>query len=168
MIHRSDVVVCGLVFAATLGACTDVETGEVGQETAGSGVVGVVQANVSFGFAKTEITANDHYAEIKGPQRLVTQEITLQPGGHTGWHSHGGLALVSVASGALSLYSEHDPCTAITYPAGRGFLDPGGGHVHIGRNQTAGTTVLHVTYIVPEGAAVRIDTPAPAGAEACP
>jgi quercetin dioxygenase-like cupin family protein len=164
---RFNVMVCGLVLA-TLGACTEADTGEVGQETAGAGVAGVVQANVSFGVAKTEITASGHYAEIKGPQRMVTQEITLQPGGHTGWHSHGGLALVSVASGALSLYTEHDPCEAITYAAGVGFLDPGGGHTHIGVNETSGTTVLHVTYILPEGAAVRIDAAAPPGADACP
>lgn len=163
---RFNLMLCGLALV-TLGACTDDGTSEVGQQTAGQGVAGVVQANVTFGSAETKIEASGHRAEVEGPQRLVTQEITLQPGGHTGWHSHGGLALVSVSAGALSLYSEHHPCEADTWPAGTGFLDPGGGHTHIGKNETSETTVLHVTYIIPEGAPVRIDAPAPAGAEAC-
>jgi hypothetical protein len=40
-------------------------------------------------------------------------------------------------------------------------VDKGGGHVHIGRNEGTVTVKLLVTFIVPVGAAPRIDVPDP-------
>ncbi len=158
---------CGV--ASLLVGCLDApETSELGQETAGSGAVGTILARTSLGEAKTEIFASGHEAEIKGPTTLVMQEITVQPGGHTGWHTHGGLALVSIVSGALTMYDSHHPCDGTPFNAGTAFMDPGGGHVHIGRNRGTDVTLVRVQYILPTGAAVRIDAPAPAGADACP
>ena len=34
---------------------------------------------------------------------FVTHQITIQPGGHTGWHTHPGATLVTVKSGTLTL-----------------------------------------------------------------
>jgi hypothetical protein len=101
--------------------------------------------------------------KTKSPIDVADQTITIQPGGHTGWHSHPGPALVIVKSGTFTLYDGDDPgCTAQVLNAGSAFVDRGGGHVHIGRNE--GTTVveLSVTYLLPVGAGPRTDvTPAP-------
>ncbi len=162
-------VISGVLFAAVLGGCLDAEgTGEVGQETAGSAAVGVVVATGNLGIAKIEVTAGGHTSEVKGPTTLVQQEITVQPGGHTGWHTHGGIAFVSIAQGALTVFDGSAPCTGKEFPTGGAFFDPGGGHVHIARNLGSTVAIVRVQYIVPTGQPIRIDVPAPAGADACP
>jgi hypothetical protein len=52
-------------------------------------------------------------------------------------------------------------CRPHQYGPGQAFVDKGGGHVHIGRNEGTVTVKLLVTFIVPVGAAPRIDVPAP-------
>lgn len=168
LVGRYTFVVGGALFAAMLGACTDEATSDVAQETAGSGVAGVIVGVGQLGPAELEIKWDGHVAKIEGPVTLTQQEITFQPGGHTGWHTHGGVALVTIVSGALTLFDSHHPCEGTTYSAGSAFMDPGGGHTHIGRNLTSGATVVRVQYINPTGTAIRVDAPAPAGSELCP
>ena len=101
----------------------------------------------------------------KDPSQALVQKIVIGPGGHTGWHSHPGPVVVVVASSELTYYRADDPtCTAISYPAGSAFVDPGRGHVHIARNlSTTDNLVLYATYFeVPPGAGTqRIDAPDP-------
>ena len=93
---------------------------------------------------------------------LVTQTITIAPGGHTGWHSHPGPVFVTIFAGAMSFYDADDPaCSRIVYAAGDSFIDRGGGHVHIARNEGATDLVLFATYLVPVGAGVRTDAADP-------
>jgi Cupin domain len=100
--------------------------------------------------------------KTKGPIDVVDQTITIQPGGHTGWHSHPGPVLVVVKSGTFTLYDGDDPtCTPHAFNAGSTFVDQGGGHVHIGRNEGATPVELSVTYLLPVGAGARIDAPRP-------
>ena len=101
--------------------------------------------------------------KTKGPIDVADQTITLQPGGHTGWHSHPGPALVVVQTGTFTLYDGDDPdCTPHVFTAGQAFVDRGGGHAHIGRNESDGIVELSVTYLLPAGAGARVDvTPAP-------
>lgn len=152
--------------------CTDgeptEEVGEVTQATSGSGAVGTILANSSLGDAKIKASSGHADAKVNGPTTLVMQEIVIQPGGHTGWHTHGGMAFASIVSGTLTLFDEDDPCHGHDYPAGTAFLDEGGGHVHIARNLGSTPITVRVQYILPTGGAVRIDVPAPAGSEACP
>ena len=83
----------------------------------------------------------------------IFQQITVQPGGFTGWHSHPGPAFVTVAQGTFTYYDGEDQsCTGIEYGPGESFVDLGQGHVHSARNE--GTTVvsLYVMYLdVPPG-----------------
>ena len=85
----------------------------------------------------------------------IVQQVTVQPGGFTGWHSHPGPAFVVVAQGTFTYYDGNDEtCTGIPYGPGETFVDLGQGHVHSARNE--GTTVVsvYVTYFdVPPGAA---------------
>ncbi len=102
--------------------------------------------------------------KTKGPIDVVDQTLTIQPGGHTGWHSHPGPALATIKSGTLTLYEGDDPnCTPHPYNQGSTFVDEGGGHVHIARNESTTTAVeVSVTYLTPVGAGPRTDvTPAP-------
>jgi Cupin domain len=101
--------------------------------------------------------------KTKGPIDVADQTITIQPGGHTGWHSHPGPALVVIKSGTFTLYDGDDPnCAPQVFEAGSAFVDRGGGHVHIGRNEGATAVELSVTYLLPVGAGPRTDvTPEP-------
>jgi hypothetical protein len=106
---------------------------------------------------------------LQRPSDVAVQQVTIAPGGATGWHSHPGPAIVIVKSGSLTLYDADDrKCRGTTYsadpasPVGKVFIDEGYGHVHIGRNQGSTNTELYVTYLdVPVGAAPRIDVPDP-------
>ena len=88
--------------------------------------------------------------------------MVIEPGGHTGWHSHPGPALVTIQEGTFTLYDGDDrKRRPHQYGPGQAFVDEGGGHVHIGRNEGTVTVKLLVTFIVPVGAAPRIDVPDP-------
>ena len=94
---------------------------------------------------------------------FAVQQVTLGPGGTTGWHTHPGPALVLVRSGEFTLYGAEAGCTPTLYKAGQSFVDAGFGNVHIGRNEApAGNVELYVVYLAPAGAGVRIDAPKPA------
>ena len=101
---------------------------------------------------------------VRDAQETVMQQIVIGPGGHTGWHSHPGPAVVIVKAGELTLYSSDDPtCTGRTYSAGQAFVDSGQGHVHIARNlsQTQNTELLVTYFDVPTGGLFRIDVANP-------
>ncbi len=118
---------------------------------------------VDFKFKFNSPEGNKHVAHLGDPSEVVTQEITIAPGGHTGWHSHPGPVLVQIRSGTLTFYSADDPsCTGHSYAAGQSFMDPGRGHVHIARNlSSTPLTLVAVYFDVPAGASPRIDAPAP-------
>ena len=96
--------------------------------------------------------------KTKDPIDVADQTITLQAGGHTGWHSHPGPVLVVIKSGTLTVYRADDPsCTPTVYPAGSSFIDPGGDNVHIARNEGTTPVELLATYLLPIGAGPRTD-----------
>src|SRR5688500_18996684 len=89
---------------------------------------------VDFKFKFDSPDGHKHVAHLGDPSEVITQEITIAPGGHTGWHSHPGPVLVQIKSGTLTYFSADAPCAALSYSAGQSFMDPGRGHVHIARN----------------------------------
>jgi quercetin dioxygenase-like cupin family protein len=94
----------------------------------------------------------------------VMQQIIIGPGGSTGWHSHPGPVVVLIKAGEFTFYSSEDlTCTPRTYSAGQAFIDPGQGHVHLGRNLSTSQNVeVWVTYFdVPTGGPFRLDAPNP-------
>jgi quercetin dioxygenase-like cupin family protein len=95
---------------------------------------------------------------------FAVQQVTIAPGGTTGWHTHPGPAIVLVKSGEFTLYDGDDKgCRGTTYKAGQSFVDAGFGHVHIGRNEGASNLELYVVFLVPApaGQPTRIDVPVP-------
>jgi quercetin dioxygenase-like cupin family protein len=128
-----------------------------------SGVVSTVFAVGQFDNIEAKTLSSSWQARIstKGKTDVHVLENRIAPGGSFGWHSHPGPSLVSVKTGALTLYRGDDPnCTPEVIPAGSGFVDDGG-DVHLVRNEGSVETVVYVTSLVPRGAARRIDEPSP-------
>jgi hypothetical protein len=91
---------------------------------------------------------------------VVTQTVTVQPGGFSGWHHHPGLVLVVVKTGSVTRYSMD--CTKQPYNAGQAFAELGEKHVAFVKNEGTAIAELMVTYITPPGAALRTEDNAPA------
>jgi hypothetical protein len=93
------------------------------------------------------------------------------PGGSTGWHTHPGHSLIIVTAGSVTEYDGDDPqCKPHIYTAtpglSVGFVDPGGNHVHLIRNEGSVPAQAIAVQLIPAGATRRIDVvPAPAS---CP
>ena len=101
------------------------------------------------------------HLDTNGPSDIITQNLTLLPGGSSGWHNHPGPAILSVKAGTLTFYEGNDPgCAPHVFSAGTGLVERGG-EVHIARNEGANALTLDVTYIVPRDAPQRIDEPSP-------
>ena len=104
--------------------------------------------------------------KTKGASDLYVQSNVWVAGGTSGWHSHPGHSLITVTAGAVTAYEGDDPsCTPKVYTAGMTFVDPGGDHVHVLRNETAVEARTITVQLIPAGAARRIDA---AGSAGCP
>src|SRR6201993_2022251 len=90
----------------------------------------------------------------------VTREITIQPGGSTGWHYHQGRVFGVVREGTLTRTMQD--CSVVVSPAGSAVTeDAGPNHIHVGRNLGPDPLVLWVDYIQPAGTPLAVDTPDP-------
>jgi quercetin dioxygenase-like cupin family protein len=99
--------------------------------------------------------------ETKGVSDLHMIEVTIQPGGTSGWHSHRGPSFGIVKSGTATFYEGDDPtCTPHVIPAGSSFFEPAGA-VHMARNEGTERLVNVVVQLVPTGTPRRIDEPDP-------
>ncbi len=99
------------------------------------------------------------YADRAGHLQGVIQQLTIAPGGHSGWHSHPGGTVIFVQAGTFSLYDGQ--CAKTVTEANRGVVEAGG-HVQLARNETSGLLILTVLFFdVPVGAAVRSDAATP-------
>jgi quercetin dioxygenase-like cupin family protein len=136
--------------------------------TAAAIVTGIAVATPGSGASSTILARGlaDEKVKTRGnePYDVVVQQITIAPGGHTGWHTHPGSAVAVVKAGTLTIYDGDDSsCTAETFDAGEAYIDAGYGHVHIGRNEGSVPLEILVTYLdVPAGGGpVRIDAANP-------
>jgi mannose-6-phosphate isomerase-like protein (cupin superfamily) len=100
------------------------------------------------------------------PCDTATQQVTINPGGHTGWHTHPGVTFVSVTQGEGTLYhagAAGTPCTGHKYPVGTGFFQSFK-DVHTLWNEGSVPLVVHALYVLPPGTpntALRTDQPQP-------
>jgi quercetin dioxygenase-like cupin family protein len=93
---------------------------------------------------------------------VYVQSNVWAPGGSTGWHSHPGHSLIIVTAGSVTDYEGHDPaCKPHVYTKGTGFIDPGGSHVHILRNESDVEARTIAIQLIPAEAARRIDVADP-------
>jgi hypothetical protein len=120
----------------------------------------VVLPNSSPGSYRKNVWQSEQ--ETKGLSDVYVQSNVWQPGGTTGWHTHPGHSLIIVTAGTVTAYEGDDPeCKPHVYTQGMGFVDHGGDHVHIIRNEgdVAASTVA--VQLIPAGAVRRIDAAAP-------
>ena len=100
--------------------------------------------------------------KTKGPSDLYVQSNVWAPGGSTGWHTHPGHSLIIVTEGTISAYHGDDrTCTPAVYTQGMGFVDPGGDHVHLLRNEGSEDARTIAVQLIPAQATRRIDAPNP-------
>lgn len=100
--------------------------------------------------------------KTNGSSDLYVQSNVWQPGGSTGWHTHLGHSLIIVTEGTVTDYEGDDPdCKPRVYTSGMTFVDPGGNHVHIVRNESNAEAQTIAVQLIPAGAARRIDVADP-------
>jgi len=97
-----------------------------------------------------------------GPTTFQVLDVTLAPGGHTGWHSHPAILLSSMISGSIEWYDVH--CNKHVYNPGDSWTE----NTAIHDVQNVGTTNARfmITYVIAKGQPRRVDQPAPACAAA--
>ena len=118
---------------------------------------------------KARTPAPDRWkAQLKthGQSDVYVVDNKFPPGASTGWHSHPGPSLILVVTGTVTNYPGDDPgCAPRAYRAGEGFIDPGGGDVHLLRNESGAAAETIAVQLLPKDAARRIPADAPSG---CP
>ena len=96
--------------------------------------------------------------QSKGSVDVANVTVNVAPGGDSGWHTHPGIVFVTVKSGTITFYNQ--TCVGTVHAAGTSFTEANGDGPGIARNESTTVPVeLVVTYVVPTGAALRIDTP---------
>jgi quercetin dioxygenase-like cupin family protein len=106
--------------------------------------------------------ASDGTIPLKAGSDVAMAQITVGPGGSSGWHSHPGGAIIVVQQGSITVYRSIDSqCQIATYGAGQAFIERPG-EVDQVINETTDPYTLFVTFPrVPRGASARIDEPDP-------
>jgi quercetin dioxygenase-like cupin family protein len=107
--------------------------------------------------SKVADSDDDAFVVIRSnePSDVYVNHVIADPLGNSGWHTHPGPSVVVVKSGTATVYEvEGTDCVQHTYPAGTGFVDAGGTHVHLVSNaSTTEPMELYAFQIIPTGLA---------------
>ena len=137
-----------------IGCCT-VAVGAVSGGPPSTPASDVVATTLAAGTSSGDIQIS-----ARGPTEVTVREITIEPGGSTGWHHHAGELLAVVQAGTLTRQLED--CSQVTTPTGEAFVEPAGEeHVHVGRNLGTEPVVLYVVYVLPAGSPFSVEAPDP-------
>ena len=103
--------------------------------------------------------------KTKGPSDLYVQSNALDPERqHRLAQRTPGHSLIIVTAGTVTAYEGDDTsCTATEYSVGMGFVDHGGDHAHLLRNEGAVDAKTVAVQLIPAGATRRIDAAKPDG-----
>ncbi|MGW4242170.1 cupin [Nocardia sp. NPDC004722] len=135
----SRAVLAGLACVALAGSCA-----ATAHATPSSGITAVI-------LSQTTIGGNDY----------ILREITIAPGGSTGWHFHDGTLYALVRQGQISHYGS-DCQIDQTGGAGTTFVERAGvGNTHLERNLGTEPQILDVLYVLPTGSPLSEDAPNP-------
>jgi hypothetical protein len=97
-----------------------------------------------------------------GMSDVYVQSNVWDVGGSTGWHTHPGHSHIIVTAGTVTAYEGDDRnCKPTVYTKGMAFVDPGGGHVHLLRNEGNVPASTIAFQLIPAGATRRIDAADP-------
>ena len=93
---------------------------------------------------------------------IVMVQLTVEPGGSSGWHSHPGGAIIVVKQGTLTVHKAiGSECVVETRSAGDAFIERPGEVDQVTNNGTIPYILLVTFPRVPEGGSPRIDQPDP-------
>ena len=123
--------------------------------------LGVITATLfARGTLTTPIDANADGIVLRTQHQTdhAVQELIFAGGSSSGWHRHPGVVLVTIKSGTVVHYTAD--CKPETLTAGQTFWESGK-HATLLRNETHSDAVVYASYILPTGAALRIDMPNP-------
>jgi quercetin dioxygenase-like cupin family protein len=138
--------------------------GKIGRVVAAGMATAVVMATGAGGADATPasgVTAKILWQYTVGGKDYVYREITIAPGGSTGWHFHDGNLYGVVKQGTLT-HNMHDCSIDGIYHTGQTIQEPSGAdHVHIGRNLGGTPIVLDVLYVDPAGSPLSEDAANP-------
>ena len=169
---------CAILLLAVASACSDTKPSSSAQSEA---LVPTAPAFATVPTSTSTLLGRATFTDPKDPQLMVKrvtgdfhvevkakpaldvamQSISFPAGAQSTWHKHPGPVFIIVAEGTMTFYESDDPtCTGVTKSKGEGFLDEGE-HAHIARNESGAPAQTVVTYLVPKGAALRIDQPRP-------
>ena len=123
---------------------------------------GIALATPPSGLTNTPLARGTNTSDGSIPLQVGTDvamaQITVQPGGSSGWPSHPGGAIIVVKQGALTVFrAVGSQCQSTTYSAGQAFIERPG---EVDQVVNTGTVpyVLYVTFPrVPQGASARTD-----------
>lgn len=118
---------------------------------------GSVSVVLARGLVTEDTKINTKAIKLKtsAPYEIVTQTVTIQPGGTSGWHGHPGPVFVAVKTGTVTVYDAS--CVPRRYSAGQGFVE--GTEPAVVRNEGATVSESYATLLVPSGSPARLDSP---------
>jgi quercetin dioxygenase-like cupin family protein len=126
---------------------------------------GVVSATTPSDLTQVPLARGTNVSHGTIPLKIGTDvamaQITVQPGGSSGWHAHPGGAIIVVKEGSLTVHrSIGSQCQTEMYSAGQAFVEQPGEVDQVINNGTV-PYVLYVTFpAVPPGS-TRTDVPDP-------
>lgn len=105
--------------------------------------------------SKVADTDHDAFVTMRSnePSDVYVNHVIADPLGNSGWHTHPGPSVVVIKRGIATVYEVEDMnCVQRSYPAGTGFIDQGGTHLHLVQNaSTSETLELYAFQIIPTG-----------------
>jgi len=178
------VLVAVVAVAAGALACRDTTTPK---EVSAAGVAFDPLSTLASGFTSTVIkrghlgpfrinsNAGGFHVELKSHDNtdIAVANVTILPGGHSGWHYHPGPVIVVVKTGTITFYhgarsredgegSDDRTCPPVSHAAGTTFIEEGG-VVGIARNEgTVEATAVATFFAPPAPSPLRIDAAKPA------
>jgi quercetin dioxygenase-like cupin family protein len=121
----------------------------------------IVMPNTSSATAADGVSATVLWQRTADGTDYVFREITIAPGGSTGWHWHSGRLYGVIKQGTLTHNMANCAIDGV-YPAGSGVFEPSGpDRVHIGRNVGDTPLVMQILYVLPAGSPLSEDAPDP-------
>jgi hypothetical protein len=153
-------VLLSAAIVATTGSALATDPVGFTSTTLALGRAGSFEASSYFIHDKDKLWLS--FQKTLGKSDMYVVNNVWQPGGSTGWHTHPSYTLVIVTAGTVTQYQANDPaCTPHVYTTGMTFIDHGGSHVHIVRNEGTVEAQVIAVRLIPAGQAGRIDSPDP-------
>lgn len=138
---------------------------------------GPASATPASGFVAAPVASGDFHSDLdikadklehwdllfKTKEETLTgiNRVTVQPGGHSGWHSHPIPILLTVTVGEIQWFDGSDPlCTPKTYHVGDSFVEPAN-RIHNVVNATGSVAEFYAVRYNPQGITFFIDQPEP-------